>query len=126
MKLNNAYTKVIYKRYPNMNYSAEKLAAIFGCTVSDIMDINKKILFEQVRSQCLFNQGEMVIQLLANLKTKNFSPWVKLNRNFWMEAKRELNKGHNKAEEAHDKAYDEYQKVYFATLRPGFFVNQSA
>jgi hypothetical protein len=27
-----------------MNYSAEKLAVIFGCTVSDIMDINKEIL----------------------------------------------------------------------------------
>jgi hypothetical protein len=51
---------------------------------------------------------------------------VKLNRNFWMEAKRELNIRHKKAEEAHDKAYDEYQKIYFATLEPGFFVSQSA
>jgi hypothetical protein len=92
MKLNNAYTKVIYKRYLNMNYSAEKLAIIFGCTVSDIMDINKEILFEQVRTQCPFNQGEMVIQFFANLKTEDFGPWVKLNRNFWMEAKRELKK----------------------------------
>jgi hypothetical protein len=32
----------------------------------------------------------MVIQLLANLKTKDFGLWVKLNRNFWMEAKHEL------------------------------------
>jgi hypothetical protein len=55
-----------------MNYSAEKLAAIFGCTVSDIVNINKEILFEQVRSQCPFNQGEMVTQLLANLKTEDF------------------------------------------------------
>jgi hypothetical protein len=35
-----------------MNYSAEKLAVIFGCTVSDIMDINKEILFEKVKTQC--------------------------------------------------------------------------
>jgi hypothetical protein len=82
MKLNNAYTKVIYKRYPNMNYSAEKLAVIFGCTVFDIMDINKEILFEQVRTQCPFNQREIVTQFFANLKTKDFGPWVKLNRNF--------------------------------------------
>jgi hypothetical protein len=92
VKLNNAYTKVIYKRYLNMNYSAEKLAVIFGCTVSDIMDINKEILFEQVRTQCLFNKGEMVTQFFANLKTEDFGLWVKLNRNFWMEAKRELKK----------------------------------
>jgi hypothetical protein len=109
-----------------MNYSAEKLAAIFGCIVSDIMDINKEILFKQVRTQCPFNQGEIVTQFFANFKTKDFSPWVKLNWNFWMEAKRELNIRHKKAEEAHDKAYDEYQKVYFATLGPVFFVSQSA
>jgi hypothetical protein len=109
-----------------MNYSAEKLAAIFGCTVSDIMDINKEILFEQVRTQCPFNQGEIVTQFFANLKAKDFGPWVKFNRNFWMEAKRELNIRHKKAEKTHDKAYDEYQKVYFATLGPVFFVSQSA
>jgi hypothetical protein len=55
-----------------MNYSAEKFATIFGCTVSDIMDINKEILFEQVRTQCSFNQGEIVTQFFANLKTKDF------------------------------------------------------
>jgi hypothetical protein len=55
-----------------MNYSADKLAKIFGCTVSDIMDINKELLLEQARSQCPFNQGEMVTQLLANLKTEDF------------------------------------------------------
>jgi hypothetical protein len=52
-----------------MNYSADKLAEIFRCTVSDIMDINKELLFEQVRS---YNQGKMVTQLLANLKTEDF------------------------------------------------------
>jgi hypothetical protein len=124
MKLNNAYTKVIYKRYPNMNYLAEKLAVIFGYTVSDIMDINKEILFEQVRTQCPFNQGEIVTQFFANLKTKDFGSWVKLNRNFWMKAKRELEEKHKKAEEAHDKAFDEYQKVYFVYLGPRFFINQ--
>jgi hypothetical protein len=55
-----------------MNYSAEKLAIIFGCTVSDIMDINKEILFKKVKTQCPFNQGEIVTQFFANLKTKDF------------------------------------------------------
>jgi hypothetical protein len=70
--------------------------------------------------------GEMVTQFFANLKTEDFGPWVKLNRNFWMEAKRELEERYKKAEETHDKAYDKYQKVYFTTLGPGFFVSQSA
>jgi hypothetical protein len=43
-----------------------------------------------------------------------------------MEARRKLNIRHKKAEEAHDKAFDEYQKVYFVYLGPRFFVNQSA
>jgi hypothetical protein len=74
-----------------MNYLADKLATIFGYTVSDIVNINKELLFKQVRSQCLFNQGEMMVtQLFANFKTENFSLWVKLNWNFWMEVKREL------------------------------------
>jgi hypothetical protein len=73
-----------------MNYLADKLAAIFGCIVSNIMDINKKILFEQIRNQCPFNQREMVTQLFANLKIEDFGLWVKFNWNFWMEAKREL------------------------------------
>jgi hypothetical protein len=55
-----------------MNYLADKLAAIFGCTVSNIMDINKEFLFKQVRTQCPFNQGEMVTQFFANFKTEDF------------------------------------------------------
>jgi hypothetical protein len=68
----------------------------------------------------------MVTQFLANLKTKDFGPWVKLNQNFWMEAKRELEERYKRdykdlraeywrlagiLEETNDLFYDEWLDV---------------
>jgi hypothetical protein len=48
-----------------MNYSANKLATIFGCTVSDIININRKILFEQLK-----NFDHHILDLSGNDKNK--------------------------------------------------------
>jgi hypothetical protein len=47
-----------------MNYSADKLATIIGCTVSDIMDINRKILFEQIKTQYPHNLTTLQLQIM--------------------------------------------------------------
>jgi hypothetical protein len=62
-----------------MNYSADKLVAIFGCTVFDIMDINKEILFEQIRSQCPFNIYDIAENYVKLLSTKDFGYWIMFN-----------------------------------------------
>jgi hypothetical protein len=112
MKLNNAYTKVIYKRYQtSMNYSADKLTAIFGCTVSDIVDINKEILFEQIRSQCLFNVYDIAENYIKLLPTGDFGYWIMFNRNIWVLANKKLWKRHKKAEEIYYDALEECKKA---------------
>jgi hypothetical protein len=73
-----------------MNYLADKLAAIFGCTVSDIVDINKEILFEQVRSQCPFNVYNIAENYVKLLPTRDFGYWIMFNQNIWISASKEL------------------------------------
>jgi hypothetical protein len=90
-----------------MNYSADKLAAIFGCTVTGIMDINREILFEQVRSQCPFNVYDIAYYFVRGRPTEDFGPWVKLNQNTWVSACKELWKRHKKAEKIYNDAYKE-------------------
>jgi hypothetical protein len=62
-----------------MNYSADKLTIIFGCIVSNIVDINKEILFEQVRSQCFFNVYDIAENYIKLLPTGDFGFWIMFN-----------------------------------------------
>jgi hypothetical protein len=82
-----------------MNYSADKLATIFGCTVTDIMNINRKLLFEQVRSQCPFNVYDIADYYVKVLPSEDFGFWIMFNRNIWISVCKELWKRHKKAKE---------------------------
>jgi hypothetical protein len=62
-----------------MNYSADKLTVIFGCTVSDIMNINKELLFEQIKNQCPFNVYDIAENYVKLLSTGDFGYWIMFN-----------------------------------------------
>lgn len=94
-----------------MNYSASKLASIFGCAVSDIMDINKEILLERSRTQCPLTIPDIIKEFIAVLPTSNFGPWLKINQNFWRETYRELWSRHEKAEEVYDQTVEDSDKA---------------
>jgi hypothetical protein len=108
VKLNNAYTKVIYKRYPNMNYSAEKLAVIFECTVSDIMDINREIQ----RMHHVLEIPELVANIMRYIPNDCFNPRFNLYPLWWAVAERELGERHKKAEEVYYDALEECDEAH--------------
>ena len=94
-----------------MAYTAEKLAAIFGCTVSDLMDINRGILLEQSRKQNPFSIPKLVDIFIAVCPINKFGKHLLLNRTWYAWCRDELWKRHTQAEKAYKQAADERKKA---------------
>jgi hypothetical protein len=88
-----------------MNYSADKLAAIFGCTVTGIMDINREIQ----RMHHVLEIPELVANIMRYIPNDCFNPRFNLYPLWWAVAERELGERHKKAEEAHKKSMSDIQ-----------------
>lgn len=94
-----------------MTYTAKKLATIFGCTVSDLMDINRAILLEQCRKQNPFEIPEIIAYILKYIPNENLGPHLlKINMIWKVETMRELKVRYKKAEDVYDKAEKEWEK----------------
>ncbi|PKY57951.1 hypothetical protein RhiirA4_479415 [Rhizophagus irregularis] len=94
-----------------MAYTAEKLATIFGCTVPDLIAINREILLEQCSKQSPLKVLEIVVEMVENLPSDEFGKHLKMNRLWYYCCKNELWKRHKEAEEAYNRAADECKKT---------------
>ncbi|GBC50130.1 hypothetical protein GLOIN_2v1785889 [Rhizophagus irregularis DAOM 181602=DAOM 197198] len=95
-----------------MVYTAEKLATIFGCTVSDLMAINREILKSHQTPYAVSVIPELVGHILEYIPSRNFGTHLLEVSPIWRaEAERILWKRHKEAEEAYDKAVEKKEKA---------------
>ncbi|GBC25562.1 hypothetical protein GLOIN_2v1785889 [Rhizophagus irregularis DAOM 181602=DAOM 197198] len=95
-----------------MVYTTEKLATIFGCTVSDLMAINREILKSCQTPHAVSALPELVGHILEYIPSSNFGPHLLEVSPIWRaEAERILWKRHKEAEEAYDKAVEKKEKA---------------
>ncbi|GET51391.1 hypothetical protein GLOIN_2v1785889 [Rhizophagus irregularis DAOM 181602=DAOM 197198] len=101
-------------------YTAEKLAIIFGCTVPDLMDINREILKSCQIPHAVSAIPELVGHILERIPSSNFRPHLLEVSPIWRaEAEQVLWKRHKKAEEGegirncelHELKWKAYQKA---------------
>jgi hypothetical protein len=92
-------------------YTAEKLATIFGCTVSDLIDINRGTLLEQCRKQSPFSIPKIVDIFIAVCPIDKFGKHLLLNRTWYAWCRDELWKRHKEAEQVYGRAADEDKKA---------------
>jgi hypothetical protein len=99
-------------------YTAEKLATIFGCTVSDLMDINREILKSHQTPHAVSAIPELVGHILEYIPSNNFGPHLLEVSPIWKaEAGRVLWKRHKKAEEVYSQAANICKKAERAFWR---------
>ncbi|PKY46336.1 hypothetical protein RhiirA4_461180, partial [Rhizophagus irregularis] len=95
-----------------MAYTAEKLATIFGCTVTDLMAINREILKSCQTPYAVSVIPELVGHILECIPNSNFGPHLLEVSPIWRaESERVLWKRHKKAEEAYDRAVEKKEKA---------------
>ncbi|GBC31181.1 hypothetical protein GLOIN_2v1785889 [Rhizophagus irregularis DAOM 181602=DAOM 197198] len=95
-----------------MVYTAEKLATIFGCTVSDLMAINREILKSHQTPYTVSVIPKLVGHILEYIPSRNFRTHLLEVSPIWRaEAERVLWKRHKKAEEAYDRAVEKKEKA---------------
>ncbi|CAB4425141.1 unnamed protein product [Rhizophagus irregularis] len=95
-----------------MAYTAEKLASIFGCTVPDLMAINREILKSRQTPYAVSAILELVGHILECIPSRNFGPHLLEVSPIWRaESERVLWKRHKKAEEAYDRAVEKKEKA---------------
>ncbi|PKY56289.1 hypothetical protein RhiirA4_428140 [Rhizophagus irregularis] len=95
-----------------MAYTAEKLATIFSCTVSDLMAINREILKSHQTPYAVSVIPELVGHILEYIPNSNFGPHLLEVSPIWRaEAERVLWKRHKEAEEAYDRAVEKKEKA---------------
>ncbi|CAB4403320.1 unnamed protein product [Rhizophagus irregularis] len=100
-----------------MAYTAEKLATIFGCTVTDLMAINRKILKSHQTSYAVSVIPELVGHILEYIPSNDFGLHLLEISPIWRaEAGRVLWKRHKKAKEAYDQAVDHYREAEGAII----------
>jgi hypothetical protein len=71
-----------------MSYSTDKLIAIFGCNLSDLINIEKEILKKPVVKT--INSPDFLMHFFDNLPLCEFTQNLKVNRNWHSACKREL------------------------------------
>ncbi|CAB4412228.1 unnamed protein product [Rhizophagus irregularis] len=95
-----------------MAYTAEKLATIFGCTVTDLMAINREILKSHQIPYAVSVIPELVAHILEYIPNSNFGLHLLEVSPIWRaEAERVLWKRHKKAEEVYDRAVEKKEKA---------------
>ncbi|GBC49127.1 hypothetical protein GLOIN_2v1785889 [Rhizophagus irregularis DAOM 181602=DAOM 197198] len=95
-----------------MVYTAEKLATIFGCTVSDLMAINREILKSHQTPYAVSVIPELVGHILEYIPSRNFGTHLLEVSPIWRaEAERILWKRHKEAEEVYDRAVEKKEKA---------------
>ncbi|CAB4416872.1 unnamed protein product [Rhizophagus irregularis] len=95
-----------------MVYTAEKLATIFGCMVSDLMAINREILKNHQTPYAVSVIPELVGHILKYIPNSNFRPHLLEVSPIWRaEAERVLWKRHKEVEEAYDRAVEKKEKA---------------
>ena len=92
-----------------MSYSADKLAAIFRCTVSDLIDIEAYML----RPHYALSNSGFIKAFLERLPIDEFHPHLKVNRFWYHSCKAELKHRWKTAENAYDIAEKEWEKASF-------------
>ncbi|CAB4416065.1 unnamed protein product [Rhizophagus irregularis] len=93
-------------------YTAEKLATIFSCTVSDLMAINREILKSHQTPYAISVIPELVGHILEYIPSRNFGTHLLEVSPIWRaEAERVLWKRHKKAEEVYDRAVEKKEKA---------------
>ncbi|CAB4445705.1 unnamed protein product [Rhizophagus irregularis] len=101
-----------------MAYTAEKLATIFGCTVSDLMAINREILKSCQTPYAVSVIPELVGHILECIPSNDFGLHLLEVSPIWRaEAERVLWKRHKKAEEAYNLAANICKKAERAFWR---------
>ena len=95
-----------------MAYTAEKLATIFGCTVTDLMAINREILKSHQIPYAVSVIPELVGHILEYIPSNDFGPHLLEVSPIWKaEAGRVLWKRYEKAEEVYKQAVDVFKKA---------------
>ena len=93
-------------------YTAKKLATIFGCTVSDLMAINREILKSHQTPHAVSAIPELVGHILEYIPSNDFGPHLLEVSPIWKaEAGRVLWKRYEKAEEVYKQAVDVFKKA---------------
>ncbi|GBC23208.1 hypothetical protein GLOIN_2v1779779 [Rhizophagus irregularis DAOM 181602=DAOM 197198] len=94
-----------------MTYTVEKLAEIFGCTVSDLMAINRRILLEQCRKHSPFSIPKIVDNFIAVCSIDKFGKHLLLNHTWYTWCRDELWKWHKEAEQVYGRVVDKYREA---------------
>ncbi|CAB4437491.1 unnamed protein product [Rhizophagus irregularis] len=95
-----------------MVYTVEKLASIFGCTVPDLMAINREILKSHQTPYAVSVIPELVGHILEYIPNSNFGLHLLEVSPIWRaESERVLWKRHKKAKEAYDQAVEKKEKA---------------
>ncbi|CAB4445040.1 unnamed protein product [Rhizophagus irregularis] len=101
-----------------MAYTTEKLATIFGCTVTDLMAINREILKSHQIPYAVSVILELVGHILEYILNSNFGPHLLEVSPIWRaEAERVLWKRHTQAEKIYDQAANICKKAERAYWR---------
>jgi hypothetical protein len=97
-----------------MNYSADKLITIFGYTISDIVDINRKIL----RMHHVFEIPKLIANIMKYIPNDCFDSQFNLYPLWWAKTEHEFEKRYKVIDKAYKKFMSDIQAYI---IKIGFY-----
>jgi hypothetical protein len=92
-----------------MSYSTDKLIAIFGCNLSDLINIEKEILKKPVVKTV--NSPDFLMHFFENLPLDEFKQQLKINKFWYSWCKGELEYRWNKRKNQYWEAVAEHKRI---------------